>query len=194
MQLLSLVCLLLCSCGLVSSLQSPRFARAAQPSFSAKSSSATVTYDLLTDITVKDASTGASLPLTQAWRQRKGKKTVVAFCSHAADFNAFEYAQQLRHYLPAIDDAGADLVAVTIGTVEAAREFASITRFPLSNLYVDETGAAYKALGFSNGFEPPVKVCVCVTHLHCLHTVMMYRLHAVLQRAKCVCMDTYLIT
>jgi AhpC/TSA antioxidant enzyme len=146
----------------VSSLQSPRFARAAQPSSFAKSSSATATYDLLTDIIVKDASTGASLPLTQAWRQRKGKKTVVAFCSHAADFNAFEYAQQLRHYLPAIDDAGADLVAVTIGTVEAAREFASITRFPLSNLYVDETGAAYKALGFSNGFEPPVKVCASV--------------------------------
>lgn len=122
------------------------------------STSARLTYDKLSSIQVKDASTGTTMPLTQAWSPRKGKLTIVAFLTHFADFNSWEYAQKLRHFFPSIDDAGAEVVAVGIGSLEAAREFASLTSFPLSSLYVDETAAAYKAMGFSTGFEPPVKV------------------------------------
>jgi AhpC/TSA antioxidant enzyme len=63
-----------------------------------------------------------------------------------------------QYYLPAIDDAGVELVAVGLGTVEAATQFAELTSFPLANLYADTTGAAYEAMGFSKGFQPPVKV------------------------------------
>lgn len=68
--------------------------------------------------------------------------------------------------MPAIDDAGAEVVAIGLGTPEAAREFAELTSFPLANLYADTTGAAYEALDFSKGFEPPVPVKVCPQFKH----------------------------
>ncbi|CAN0024828.1 unnamed protein product, partial [Discosporangium mesarthrocarpum] len=108
----------------------------------------------LRGIQVTSASTGEMMDLTSAWEPTPGTKTIVAFLTHTADFNSWEYAQKLRHYLPRIDDAGVNLVGVSMGTVAAARDFCAETGFPLGSLYMDETGAAYKALSFSNGFEP----------------------------------------
>lgn len=54
--------------------------------------------------------------------------------------------------IPALDAAGVTLVAVGIGSVDAAKEFATRTNFPLDRLYADDTAAAYDALGFSPGF------------------------------------------
>jgi hypothetical protein len=48
--------------------------------------------------------------------------------------------------IPALDAAGVTLVAVGIGSVDAAREFAARTNFPLDRLYADETAATYSAL------------------------------------------------
>ena len=54
--------------------------------------------------------------------------------------------------IPALDAAGVTLVAVGIGSVDAAKEFASRTNFPLDRLYADENAASYAAMGFSPGF------------------------------------------
>ncbi|CAM9281282.1 unnamed protein product, partial [Choristocarpus tenellus] len=103
---------------------------------------------------VTSASTGEILELPSVWARMPGTKTIVAFLTHTADFNSWEYAQKLRHYLPKIDDSGVNLVGVSMGTITAAKDFCAETGFPLDSLYMDETGAAYKKLGFSNGFEP----------------------------------------
>lgn len=54
--------------------------------------------------------------------------------------------------IPGLDAAGVTLVAVGIGSVDAAKEFAARTNFPLDRLYADETAASYGVLGFSPGF------------------------------------------
>lgn len=87
-----------------------------------------------------------------------GKKTIVAFFTHAGDFNTFEFGEKLLHYLPQLDKAGVQLVAVTIGSPENARAFAELTGFPLDKLYCDPEAAAYKAYGFSRGFLPDVPI------------------------------------
>ncbi|CAM9485224.1 unnamed protein product [Ectocarpus fasciculatus] len=111
-------------------------------------------YELLRGVTVKSASSGEEMDLLSAWEPAPGKKTIVAFFTHTADFNSWEYAQKLRHYLPQIDDAGVGVVGVSLGTVDAARDFCAETGFPLDNMFMDAKGQAYSALGFSNGFEP----------------------------------------
>ncbi|CBJ48830.1 conserved unknown protein [Ectocarpus siliculosus] len=111
-------------------------------------------YELLRGVSVKSASSGKEMDLLSAWEPAPGKKTIVAFFTHTADFNSWEYAQKLRHYLPQIDDAGVGVVGVSLGTVDAARDFCAETGFPLDNMFMDATGQAYSALGFSNGFEP----------------------------------------
>ena len=50
--------------------------------------------------------------------------------------NLREYAQKLRHYLPQIDDAGVEVVGVSLGTVDAARDFCGETGFPLDNMFM----------------------------------------------------------
>lgn len=47
-----------------------------------------------------------------------------------------EYAQKLRHYMAKIDDAGIGVVGVSLGTVDAAKDFCAETGFPLDNMFM----------------------------------------------------------
>lgn len=58
-----------------------------------------------------------------------------------------EYAQKLRHYFPKIDDAGVGVVGVSLGTVDAAKDFCAETGFPLDNMFM-------VSLGLSLGLGP----------------------------------------
>ena len=78
-------------------------------------------------------------------------RVVVPFLTQFADFDSWELAQRLVDDIPALDAAGVTLVAVGIGSVDAAREFATRTNF-LDRLYSDDSAAAYDALGFAPGF------------------------------------------
>ena len=64
-------------------------------------------------------------------------RVVVPFLTQFADFDSWELAQRLVDDIPALDAAGVTLVAVGIGSVDAAREFATRTNFPLDRLYAD---------------------------------------------------------
>ena len=44
------------------------------------------------------------------------------------------------------------LVAIGIGSVEAAKDFAAKTKFPVDRLYADDSAAACDALGFAPGW------------------------------------------
>ena len=79
-------------------------------------------------------------------------RVVVPFLTQFADFDSWELAQKLVDDIPELDANGVTLVAVGIGSVEAAKEFSRRTNFPLDRLYADETAAAYQALDFAPGF------------------------------------------
>jgi hypothetical protein len=79
-------------------------------------------------------------------------RVVVPFLTQFADFDSWELAQKLVDDIPRLDAEGVTLVAVGIGSVEAAVEFSRRTNFPSDRLYCDETAAAYEALDFAPGF------------------------------------------
>ena len=79
-------------------------------------------------------------------------RVMVPFLTQFADFDSWELAQKLVDDIPELDANGVTLVAVGIGSVEAAKEFSLRTNFPLDRLYADETAAAYQALDFAPGF------------------------------------------
>lgn len=88
-------------------------------------------------------------------------RTIVALLTHFGDFNAWEYCQQLKYQLSALEGAGASLVLVGIGGSSQARLFAKLLALPGSMpIYADPTGAAARSLGCSRGFGEGVPVSV----------------------------------
>jgi hypothetical protein len=75
----------------------------------------------------------------------------VPFLTHFADLSSWEYAQKLVKLIPQYQAAGAQVVAVGLGSATNARRFAEVLGFPLDLLYADPEGWAYKALGFEPG-------------------------------------------
>lgn len=145
------------------------------------------------------AATGKAVSLGDTFNPSTfgNRKTIVAFFTHAGDFNstsiacrvcagpsdcahaltrsrahrnpppfflapfrdaAIEESQKLQHYLPQLNQAGVQLVAVVIGSPDNARAFAEISGFPLDKLYCDPEALAYKTFGFSRGFLPDVPI------------------------------------
>lgn len=117
-------------------------------------------YSQLKQIQVLSASTGKTLSLGDTFNPSSfgNRKTVVAFFTHAGDFNTFEFSEKLLHFLPQLDKAGVQLVAVVIGSPDNARAFSELSGFPVDRVYCDPDASAYKTFGFSRGFLPDVPV------------------------------------
>lgn len=98
---------------------------------------------------VVSADSGAVLPAASL--ASEGETTVLAFLTHAGDFDSHELAAALADALPALAAGGVRLAMVLPSSPAAVATFARITRLPLSLLYSDESAACYKALGFSEG-------------------------------------------
>ena len=79
-------------------------------------------------------------------------RVIVPFLTQFADFDSWELAQRIADDLPRLEEAGVQVVAVGIGSVDAAKFFCEKTKFPIEKLYADETGGAYDALKFEPGF------------------------------------------
>jgi hypothetical protein len=96
------------------------------------------------------------------WIQRSskdGKACLVVFGTYAADFNAIEYAQRLRHYLPLLRQGRnhplASCAFVVNGQPSAALELARLVDLPAEvELWTDNTGGAGRAFGVSRGWLP----------------------------------------
>jgi len=54
---------------------------------------------------------------------------------------------------PTLDDAGVELVLVSIGTPERGKDFARENGFPEENLYADPENVCYDSLGLRSGLE-----------------------------------------
>ncbi|KAJ1634647.1 AhpC/TSA antioxidant enzyme-domain-containing protein [Pavlovales sp. CCMP2436] len=83
---------------------------------------------------------------------------ITAFLTHFGDFNAWEYAQQLKAVDAELAAMGADLTVIGIGSPSAGRTFAELIDFPTERLYADPVGSCHKALGFSPGALPDLQL------------------------------------
>ena len=83
-----------------------------------------------------------------------GSKTLVVLGTYAADFNAIEYGQRLKHYLPELQAKGVEDVCLVLNAKpESCRAFASYLELPESvKLLSDPTGEAGRAFGVSRGW------------------------------------------
>jgi hypothetical protein len=85
-----------------------------------------------------------------------GEKAVCILGTYAADFNAIEYAQRIRHYLPKLRARGVGRVLFVVnGTPEAARKLGELCDLPADvELVADEDGFAGRRFGVSEGWRP----------------------------------------
>jgi hypothetical protein len=112
----------------------------------------------LDGISVYESTTGKENLLSKLI-VRPRVKTFAVFLTHLGDLSSWELAQKLVYYIPKIDDAKLNLVAIAPGaTVENAAEFSFRTKFPLERLYLDPEARSYEALKFEKGFLPNAKV------------------------------------
>mmetsp|Transcript_8408 Transcript_8408/g.24834 ORF Transcript_8408/g.24834 Transcript_8408/m.24834 type:complete len:308 (-) Transcript_8408:1753-2676(-) len=85
-------------------------------------------------------------------------KTLFVFGTYAADFNAIEYVQRLRYYLPILEkECGVTKFGVVLNCQpDAALALADIVDLDTSkvDLFVDNTGTAGKKWGVSRGWLP----------------------------------------
>ncbi|CAH0370498.1 unnamed protein product [Pelagomonas calceolata] len=107
------------------------------------------------DITLPRVSDGASVHLGNALAATTDR-TLLCFGTHAADFNAIEYLQKVRFYLPRLRDAGVSRVACVLNADAAqCRMLAELLDVPDDvELFSDPTGEAGRKFGVSRGFRP----------------------------------------
>ena len=107
------------------------------------------------DIALPRVSDGASVHLGDALAATTDR-TLLCFGTHAADFNAIEYLQKLRFYLPRLRDAGVSRVACVLNADAAqCRTLAELLDVPDDvELFSDPTGEAGRKFGVSRGFRP----------------------------------------
>lgn len=83
-------------------------------------------------------------------------KSLVILSTYAADFNAIEYGQRLKYYLPKLREKGvSNFLVVFNANPNATRAFSSILELPDEvKIYSDIKGTAGRAFGVSRGFMP----------------------------------------
>jgi hypothetical protein len=79
-------------------------------------------------------------------------RQLVLLLTHFGDLSSWEYAQQVRHSLPALLEQGVEVKAVGIGGRDAAKRFAALVGFPEEHLYYDPEAACCAALDCDPGF------------------------------------------
>jgi hypothetical protein len=91
-----------------------------------------------------------------------GGKTMLIMGTYAADFNAIEYAQRLRYYLPELKARGVSKVGLILNCEEdSAKALADLVDLPCDvssdesvTLMVDPLGEAGRKFGVGQGWRP----------------------------------------
>ena len=82
--------------------------------------------------------------------------TLVILGTYAADFNAIEYGQRLRYYIPKLKEKGiSNYVMILNASPSATKSFAKIIGLPNDvQMVSDPVGACGKNFGCSRGWRP----------------------------------------
>lgn len=107
------------------------------------------------DIALPRVSDGASVHLGDALKATTDK-TLLVLGTHTADFNAIEYLQKLRFYLPRLRAAGVSRIGCVLNAdADQIKTLAELLDVPDDvELFSDPTGEAGRKLGVSRGFRP----------------------------------------
>ena len=74
-------------------------------------------------------------------------RVAALFLTQFGDFDSWELAQRVTDDLGTLREANVRVVAIGIGSVDAAKEFAKRTNFPLENLYADVDAKCHAGVG-----------------------------------------------
>ena len=126
-------------------------------SFNSRTSMASMpSLNIIDAVSVIQSSSGQQLTLSELTR---GKKSLLVFLTHLGDLSSWELAQKLLYYIPQIEAAKINLVAVAPGaTAEHATEFCLKTGLPVDYLYIDFEAESYNILNFEKGFMPDAPI------------------------------------
>lgn len=117
--------------------------------------SAATPAESLAGLKLPGASDGVAMDLGATLAATTGK-TMLVCATHAADFNAVEYAQRVRAYWPRIQEKGIDSCIMVInGEPAQCLKLAELVDLPPAvKLLSDPTGEAGRRFGVSRGFRP----------------------------------------
>ena len=99
---------------------------------------------------------GISIDLGEALAQQRQQTCLLVLGTYAADFNAIEYCQRLRHYLPSLKDKGVNKFSLILNaSPSACISLAKQLDIPTEvEIYSDSTGSVGKEYGVSLGWRP----------------------------------------
>eukprot|EP00571_Detonula_confervacea_P010357 CAMPEP_0172301486 /NCGR_PEP_ID=MMETSP1058-20130122/3373_1 /TAXON_ID=83371 /ORGANISM="Detonula confervacea, Strain CCMP 353" /LENGTH=304 /DNA_ID=CAMNT_0013011625 /DNA_START=25 /DNA_END=939 /DNA_ORIENTATION=+ len=92
----------------------------------------------------------------------KGQKTMLVLATYAADFNAIEYAQRLRYYIPELQKRGISKIGFVLNCEsDSAKALVDLVDLPSDvteghgvTLMVDPLGRCGRAFGVGTGWRP----------------------------------------
>lgn len=112
-------------------------------------------FSSVNGITINPLQGGDSVELVDYLKNPSGRSLFI-FGTYAADFNAVEYAQRLRYYIPRLkEDCGIDKFGVVLNCKpEAAKELANLVDLDTAevDIFVDNKGLAGKKFGVNKGW------------------------------------------
>ena len=115
------------------------------------------TSSIAPGVKVTSATTGEATNVGE-YLSNAGGRTLFIFGTYAADFNAIEYAQRLRYYIPQLEEkCGVSKFGLLLSCQpEAAKSLAEHVDLPLDkvDLFVDNKGEAAREWGVERGWLP----------------------------------------
>ena len=115
------------------------------------------TSNILPGMKVTSATSGEEIDVGEYLSNAVGRSLFI-FGTYAADFNAIEYAQRLRYYIPQLEEkCGVSKFGLLLSCrPEAAKSLAEQVDLPLDkvDLFVDNTGKAARDWGVERGWLP----------------------------------------
>jgi hypothetical protein len=122
----------------------------------------------LQHVSVTSVNNGEKVDLGQ-FLQDSPNKTMVVFATYAGDFNAIEYVQRVRYYLPQLYQRGITRIGLIVNAeaqaakllvdlvqlrTDADSDFIETQGTPMVHLFVDPSGNAGRKFGVARGWRP----------------------------------------
>lgn len=112
----------------------------------------------LSGATATSVGSGNNVELSDFLSDKSGSGYNMLICgTYAADFNAIEYAQRLRYYLPKLQEAGVGKVGFLLNCeADAAKALCDYTDLPMSSvdILIDPLGEVGRQFGVGRGWKP----------------------------------------